>query len=213
MNNIINYKEYIKSHYWQYIKYQVLIRDNYRCVMCGSENNLCVHHKTYDFVGDEHLDELVTLCRKCHYKIHKTNKISYEQQIYIDANNEMENERVKYYNFIENNIYKYKILLENIKLNNFISSEEFGKYIMDISNKDISFQDLLYFTMDYFDLVYIFSTKKSKLIPNTSMSNPAVVFKEFYKQSPNDIHMMGRFYNTLTVNPFEFFKQTIKSSH
>ena len=52
-----------------------LKRDKYRCVNCGSKNNLNVHH--IDNNGPQrtnspnnNLDNLQTLCYKCHLKIH-----------------------------------------------------------------------------------------------------------------------------------------------
>ena len=53
--------------------YIVLKRDNYRCVSCNSDENICVHHIVgYDdennLFSEKHF--LVTLCRKCHSTEH-----------------------------------------------------------------------------------------------------------------------------------------------
>lgn len=46
-----------------------LERDNYRCVACGSYENLCIHHLN-EYSNE--LCDLITLCRKCHSKEHKS---------------------------------------------------------------------------------------------------------------------------------------------
>jgi predicted phage replisome organizer len=55
--------------------YIVLKRDNYCCKNCGSEENIVVHHLiNYDPNNDEcnKLYNLITLCRICHQKLHRT---------------------------------------------------------------------------------------------------------------------------------------------
>ena len=50
-------------------------RDGNRCVLCGSAENLNAHHikpvALYPECKDD-LDNGITLCRKCHHKIHGT---------------------------------------------------------------------------------------------------------------------------------------------
>jgi 5-methylcytosine-specific restriction endonuclease McrA len=51
-----------------------LERDNYKCVICGETDGIGVHHK--DFSGrcenpNNELDNLMTICKPCHTKIHK----------------------------------------------------------------------------------------------------------------------------------------------
>ena len=50
-----------------------LERDLYTCQICNNKNSLVVHHK--DLSGSAHnpnnnIDNLVTLCRKCHAALH-----------------------------------------------------------------------------------------------------------------------------------------------
>lgn len=55
-------------------KYKVLERDNNECQICGSKKNLIIHHKDCSGQSDNpnnDIDNLVTLCRKCHMNIHK----------------------------------------------------------------------------------------------------------------------------------------------
>lgn len=51
-------------------------RDNYACVTCGSDKYLCVHHKRYGNNNDPldvTCDDLETLCKGCHQKLHSEN--------------------------------------------------------------------------------------------------------------------------------------------
>jgi len=54
---------------------KALKRDNYICQLCGSKDKILVHHE--DETGrsskthNNNLDNLITLCRNCHTKIHK----------------------------------------------------------------------------------------------------------------------------------------------
>ena len=55
-------------------KYKVLERDNYKCQTCGNKSQLVVHHKDLSGQSDNvnnDMDNLVTLCRRCHINIHK----------------------------------------------------------------------------------------------------------------------------------------------
>lgn len=67
------------------------MRDEYKCVKCGSTKALSVHHKDgkgrgYKGKIDNSLDNLETLCNKCHQKLHgwkrsKINKWKYIQGV------------------------------------------------------------------------------------------------------------------------------------
>ena len=52
---------------WQTRREYVLKRDGYRCVKCGSERSLHVHHKCpVSKVANHSVGNLVTLCASCH---------------------------------------------------------------------------------------------------------------------------------------------------
>lgn len=54
---------------------KALKRDNYKCVKCGSQNSLVVHHKDGQGRGKKNknnkLKNLITLCRACHVREHR----------------------------------------------------------------------------------------------------------------------------------------------
>jgi hypothetical protein len=66
----VKYDEYIKSDAWLEKRHRVWRRDGMRCVECGSAMNLQCHHLTYENLGNEPLQDLVTLCRSCHSEKH-----------------------------------------------------------------------------------------------------------------------------------------------
>lgn len=66
------YREFLKSDYWQDVRNKVLTRDNHTCQKCNSVRSLQVHHLSYLHHRDElnHLEDLITVCRECHRKLH-----------------------------------------------------------------------------------------------------------------------------------------------
>ena len=49
----------------------VLVREGWRCQDCGSANNLQVHHlKSRSQLGNDIMENLITLCASCHGKKH-----------------------------------------------------------------------------------------------------------------------------------------------
>ena len=67
----IFYADYIKSKVWKKKRNERLSFDGYRCRQCGSAQNLRVHHITYERLGHEEMDDLITLCKDCHAKVHE----------------------------------------------------------------------------------------------------------------------------------------------
>lgn len=67
------YQEYIHSPVWYATRQKIFERDRYICQHCHTavtlQNGHC-HHLTYDRLGNEDWCDLITLCRKCHEKVH-----------------------------------------------------------------------------------------------------------------------------------------------
>lgn len=61
------YQEYLKSPTWIKLKNAALERDKKRCRICNSSKKPQVHHRCYPKIwGDETVDDLTTLCHRCH---------------------------------------------------------------------------------------------------------------------------------------------------
>ena len=77
------YDNLLQDIRWQNKRNEILQRDKYKCSYCGSEITLQVHHKYYNKYPDGKKvdpwdypnDAFITLCKDCHKKVHKNNKI------------------------------------------------------------------------------------------------------------------------------------------
>lgn len=67
-----SYEDFLNSDYWERVKNKARSRTNYRrCEFCGKMEGLELHHKHYDFIGQEHeLSAVIAVCRKHHQFIH-----------------------------------------------------------------------------------------------------------------------------------------------
>lgn len=65
-----DYFSYIESDEWRERARSIRERDGYRCQICGADDTpLEVHHLTYDNLGQELDEDLITVCHSCHEKI------------------------------------------------------------------------------------------------------------------------------------------------
>ena len=74
-------KAFYHSKQWQQVREYVLMRDSYLCRICGQPAEE-VHHKIhltpenlYDPRVNLNPDNLISLCRECHFKEHVADKI------------------------------------------------------------------------------------------------------------------------------------------
>lgn len=72
---VLKYRIFLNTNYWKIISRYKKYRSAYKCELCNNENNLHVHHKTYDNHGTEInievlLKDLIVLCKTCHHKFH-----------------------------------------------------------------------------------------------------------------------------------------------
>jgi len=67
----VNGRRIVSSHYWQKVRKKVLERDRRRCQICGGDSELHVHHLEPVSKGGEpfDMDNLITLCKSCHYHV------------------------------------------------------------------------------------------------------------------------------------------------
>ncbi len=71
--NKITYSQYLQSEHWKDVRARFWKSKlhHYQCYICGSTENLQVHHKTYNRIGKEYLNDLCLLCENCHKKTHE----------------------------------------------------------------------------------------------------------------------------------------------
>lgn len=66
------YDRYIKSEAWREKRGEFFASGRPKvCQGCGWSRHIHLHHKTYDRLGDEDLDDLVPVCEGCHSLIHR----------------------------------------------------------------------------------------------------------------------------------------------
>jgi hypothetical protein len=62
-----SYREYLRSDHWAYFKAEFFRERESVCRRCGRDNvPLDLHHVSYARIGNEFLDDVQPLCRKCH---------------------------------------------------------------------------------------------------------------------------------------------------
>jgi len=56
---------------WNRLRHYIFHRDGYRCQICGRKSDLVCHHIKYlAHGGSSSPDNLITICKYCHNKIH-----------------------------------------------------------------------------------------------------------------------------------------------
>ena len=75
-----NYQEQLQDIRWKKKRNKIFKRDEYKCTVCGSDNQLRVHHTYYTKQRSnpwEYPDNsLLTLCNECHEKYHKEHELT-----------------------------------------------------------------------------------------------------------------------------------------
>lgn len=86
----ITYAEYLESDHWRNIRKLKLEKTNNACEICGEDEvRLDIHHKNYETLGHESLDDLAALCPYCHSDVHEVIKTlkgkEFKQKVYAIA--------------------------------------------------------------------------------------------------------------------------------
>jgi hypothetical protein len=71
----IRYYAYLESDQWKQRRLFMIRRAGYRCQICNGRRKLQVHHRTYERVGEERIDDLTVLCAECHKLFHRHRRI------------------------------------------------------------------------------------------------------------------------------------------
>ena len=64
------YAAYLKTEHWQTMRRLALDAAEGRCQVCNGTEQCDVHHRSYDNIGREKLNDLCVLCRKHHGMAH-----------------------------------------------------------------------------------------------------------------------------------------------
>ena len=85
------YNRYLRSWRWQFTRWLALVRDGYRCRRCGVRarrgNPLQVHHlsyETYNSTGRSRLQDVQTLCLRCHQAEHRRRTVKRRHGLVAD---------------------------------------------------------------------------------------------------------------------------------
>lgn len=70
------YKDYLQTSFWQLIREWIIEKRGAKCQICNSTENINVHHRSYENLGDEREEDLVVLCQSCHEIFHKNGKLA-----------------------------------------------------------------------------------------------------------------------------------------
>lgn len=65
-----SYGDYLRSSAWRALRRRYAEERPWLCHICGAEQGLHLHHRTYERVGREELDDLMPLCAGCHDLVH-----------------------------------------------------------------------------------------------------------------------------------------------
>lgn len=68
----MDYQEQLQDKRWLKKRVEILIRDKHRCTLCGYfGSKVNVHHLKYTGMAwDAPNEDLITLCKDCHRKLH-----------------------------------------------------------------------------------------------------------------------------------------------
>lgn len=61
------YEQYLQSKWWRMI---IRIYKDKKCAQCSRKYELNLHHISYENLGEERPNEVITLCKRCHKDLH-----------------------------------------------------------------------------------------------------------------------------------------------
>lgn len=65
-----DYVKYLRTPHWRRMRTLAFYRYGKKCRRCGNygtnRNPIQVHHRSYDHLGDERIEELEVICKNCH---------------------------------------------------------------------------------------------------------------------------------------------------
>jgi hypothetical protein len=111
----LSYNDYLKSDHWR------ITRSKYKkksCFCCMSKNRLQIHHLHYDRLGCERDVDIITVCRKCHKKIHSIHPFGNAHNVVKQQYDKQREPKIKkkYYNHRRNPKYQEQLRRFNKKI-------------------------------------------------------------------------------------------------
>lgn len=76
----MRYDDYLQTDRWKSLAALVKDRAGRKCQLCGSPERLEVHHRTYERLGREQMQDLTCLCNLCHSAFHQHRRLWDESQ-------------------------------------------------------------------------------------------------------------------------------------
>lgn len=70
------YSEYLETEEWKMTRHYAIERAGRRCQTCNRARRLQAHHRTYDRLGEEWLDDLTVMCDGCHETFHQHQELA-----------------------------------------------------------------------------------------------------------------------------------------
>lgn len=77
-NKEMNYLEYLRSDWWKDLRKKAIERDDNKCGFCGGIFKEVHHIKYPKRFKQDHIDNLICVCKKCHRRLHGINDNSKE---------------------------------------------------------------------------------------------------------------------------------------
>jgi hypothetical protein len=74
---------YYKTQHWQTTREKRVASDFFRCVLCGSVEDIVCHHITYKRLFMEYMSDLMTVCDSCHEEIHESCSMKFPGGIHV----------------------------------------------------------------------------------------------------------------------------------
>jgi hypothetical protein len=65
------YADFLETAEWQDVRTAALEAADWRCQVCNTDHRPEVHHRTYDRLGEELLEDVTVLCRDCHQRVYE----------------------------------------------------------------------------------------------------------------------------------------------
>lgn len=74
---------YYTLPHWHRVKNARESRDSHRCVLCLATHELRCHHVSYVNLFDEPLEDLLTLCERCHGRVHEDCRLKFPSGVSV----------------------------------------------------------------------------------------------------------------------------------